>query len=48
MTLEALSAGIERRRVETGVTKLPRTGGKRRTASKWALIEAIETAGGKW
>ncbi|WP_404334671.1 hypothetical protein AB2M62_13925 [Sphingomonas sp. MMS12-HWE2-04] len=46
--LEALAADIERRRVETGVADLPRNSGKRRTASKKALLAAIEAAGGKW
>jgi len=41
-------ADIERRRAETGITELPRNSGKRRTASKRALLKAIEDAGGKW
>jgi hypothetical protein len=41
-------ADIERRRAETGVTELPRNSGKRRTASKRALLKAIREAGGKW
>jgi hypothetical protein len=41
-------ADIERRRAETGITKLPRNSGKRRTASKRALLKAIEEAGGTW
>jgi hypothetical protein len=36
------------RRVETGITELPRNSGKRRTQSKKALLKAIEDAGGKW
>ena len=41
-------ADIERRRVATGVTELPRNAGNRRTESKKALLAAIEAAGGKW
>lgn len=41
-------ADIERRRAETGMTQLPRNDGKRRTASKRALLKAIEEAGGTW
>jgi hypothetical protein len=46
--LEALAADIERRRAETGIAELPRNSGERRTASKRALLTAIEAAGGKW
>jgi hypothetical protein len=42
------AADIERRRAETGITELPRNSGQRRTASKKALLAAIEAAGGKW
>jgi hypothetical protein len=41
-------ADIDRRRAETGVTELPRNSGARRTASKRALLKAIEDAGGTW
>lgn len=41
-------AYIERRRIETGITELPRNAGNRRTESKRALLKAIEEAGGKW
>jgi hypothetical protein len=41
-------AEIDRRRAETGITELPRNSGKRRTASKRALLKAIEEAGGTW
>lgn len=41
-------ADIERRRVATGITELPRNAGNRRTESKKALLAAIEAAGGKW
>lgn len=46
--LAAFVADIDRRRAETGITELPRNSGKRRTASKKALLKAIEDAGGKW
>jgi 3,4-dihydroxy-2-butanone 4-phosphate synthase len=39
---------IDHRRAETGITDLPRNSGTRRTASKRALLKAIEEAGGKW
>jgi hypothetical protein len=41
-------ADIDRRRAETGITELPRNSGKRRTASKRALLKAIAEAGGTW
>lgn len=48
ITLEAFGRDIERRRAETGIADLPRNSGKLRTASKRALLEAIEAAGGRW
>lgn len=39
---------IEQRKVETGITDLPRNAGNRRTASKSALLKAITDIGGKW
>lgn len=48
ITLAAMAADVERRRLEAGVTDLPRNSGKRRTASKRALLKAIEKAGGTW
>jgi hypothetical protein len=36
------------RRAELGNPELPRNSGKRRTASKRALLEEIEKAGGRW
>lgn len=39
---------LERRRAELGNPELPRNSGKRRTASKRALLKAIEQAGGRW
>jgi len=46
--LATFAADIERRRRETGVVDMPRNSGERRTASKRALLAAIERAGGKW
>jgi len=46
--LADFAADIERRRLATDVTDLPRNTGKRRTLSKKALLRAIEAAGGKW
>jgi hypothetical protein len=45
---EDYAAYIAQRRAETGITELPRNSGNRRTASKRALLKAIEDAGGKW
>jgi hypothetical protein len=42
------STEIARRRAEVGDIEIPRNSGKRRTASKRALLKAIEEAGGKW
>ena len=39
---------IARRREAAGNPELPRNSGKRRTASKRALLKAIEEAGGRW
>jgi hypothetical protein len=41
-------ADIDRRRARTGNPELPRNSGNRRTASKRALLKAIDDAGGKW
>lgn len=46
--LDEFVADIERRRAETGITELPGNNGRRRTASKRALLKAIEEEGGKW
>lgn len=43
-----LGARIAERRATLGNPELPRNSGKRRTASKKALLAAIEAAGGKW
>lgn len=39
---------LARRREAAGNPDVPRNSGKRRTASKRALLKAIEEAGGKW
>lgn len=39
---------IEQRKAETGITDLPRNAGNRRTASKAALLKAINDLGGNW
>ena len=46
--LAAFAADIIRRRQETGVTDVPRNAGDRRTASKRALLKAIDAVGGDW
>jgi hypothetical protein len=44
----ALAARVAARKAKIGNPELPRNSGKRRTASKKALLKAIEAAGGKW
>jgi hypothetical protein len=39
---------VLQRRAAAGNPVMPRNAGTRRTASKRALLEAIEDAGGKW
>lgn len=43
-----LAGRIAARKAEIGNPELPRNSGTRRTASKKALLKAIEAAGGKW
>jgi hypothetical protein len=45
-----LGTRIAHRRTELGITDadIPRNSGKRRTASKKALLKAIKDAGGEW
>jgi hypothetical protein len=43
-----LGARLAVRKAELGQGELPRNSGKNRTASKQALLRAIEEAGGKW
>ncbi len=48
ISLAELSQRIDRRRGQVGEVIVPRNSGTRRTASKRALLKAIEDAGGKW
>lgn len=43
-----LGERVAARKAELRLPDLPRNSGKRRTASKRALLKAIEEAGGKW
>lgn len=43
-----LGARLARRKAELGLPELPRNSGRNRTASKRALLKAIEDIGGKW
>ena len=43
-----LGARLAARKAELGGVELPRNAGQNRTASKRALLRAIERAGGKW
>lgn len=45
---ETFARDIARRRELAGNPELPRNSGTRRTASKRALLKAIEEAGGRW
>lgn len=48
-TLEAFGKDVARRHAALGGDlDIPRNSGKRRTASKQALLKAIEDAGGEW
>jgi hypothetical protein len=42
------AARLAKRRAELGNPELPRNAGANRTASKKALLKAIEDAGGTW
>lgn len=42
------AARLAARRAELGGPEMPRNAGTRRTASKRALLKAIEDAGGTW
>ncbi|AOR76864.1 hypothetical protein [Novosphingobium resinovorum] len=48
LTLETLAQSIARRRAAAPEIVVPRNEGKRRTASKQALLEAIAETGTKW
>ena len=43
-----LGARVAKRKADLGLSDLPRNAGENRTASKRALLAAIERAGGKW
>ncbi len=46
--LAEFGRAIAARKVALGIADPPRNAGKNRTASKRALLKAIEEAGGKW
>jgi len=46
--LDAYGRDVERRRQAAGDVETPRNAGTRRTASKRALLKAIEDIGGTW
>lgn len=46
--IELFAADVARRREMAGCPEMPRNSGNRRTASKRALLRAIEEIGGKW
>jgi len=48
ISMAELGARLAARRAELALPELPRNVGRRRTASKRALLKAIEDAGGKW
>ena len=48
VSLEAFGQEVLRRRAAAGDPPVPRNAGKNRTASKRALLKAIEDAGGTW
>ena len=48
LDMAELGQRLSARRAALGNPKLPRNSGKRRTASKQALLKAVEDAGGKW
>lgn len=48
LDMAELGRQLAARRAEIGPVEVPRNAGTRRTASKRALLDAIEEAGGKW
>jgi len=47
-SFRAMAKRLLQRRAELGDVEVPSNAGKRRTASKRALLKAVEDAGGKW
>lgn len=45
---DVFAADMARRKAAAGPIDVPRNAGNRRTASKRALLKAIEDVGGKW
>jgi len=48
ISLDDFGRDVERRRQAANMIEMPRNGGARRTASKRALLKAIEDMGGTW
>lgn len=48
VSFAAFSEELAQRRAAAGEPEAPRNSGLRRTASKRALLKAIEEAGGRW
>lgn len=48
INMAEFGARIAERKAALGLPDLPRNSGKRRTASKQALLKAIKDAGGEW
>lgn len=48
MDMAEFGRALAERRAALGEPVMPRNSGKRRTASKRALLRAIEDAGGRW
>ena len=48
MQHDAFALALSARRAALGEPEAPRNAGNRRTASKRALLAAIEKAGGRW
>ncbi|MDE2404146.1 MAG: hypothetical protein KGM17_05455 [Sphingomonadales bacterium] len=48
LDMAELGQRLAARRATLGQPELPRNTGKRRTASKQALLQAIKDAGGEW
>lgn len=48
VSLDAFARDVARRREAAGSVSMPRNSGKRRTASKQALLAALEDGGARW